>query len=115
MHATYNMGDYKVSGDYKSVAGIGHGNHNNSAQAGGHPSHGINATNNNGSHSMSTSSSSSSALQSAATAAAAAAAAASGKPPDHHGGSTSAGSYASYFGQLAASSAMDNVMCRPVH
>ena len=31
----------------------------------------------------------------------------------HHGG----GGYsaASYFGQLAASGAMDNVMCRPVH
>ncbi len=33
-------------------------------------------------------------------------------PPPINSG---AGSYASYFGQLAANSVMDNVMCRPVH
>jgi hypothetical protein len=29
--------------------------------------------------------------------------------------SAAAAGYASYFGQLAANSVMDNVMCRPVH
>ena len=117
MHAAYNMGDYKGSGDYKTAAGLGHSNHGNSSQSTGnsHHSNGINANNNNGSHSMSTTSSSASSLQSAATAAAAAAAAAAAKPTDHHGTGSSSGSYASYFGQLAATSAMDNVMCRPVH
>jgi hypothetical protein len=34
-------------------------------------------------------------------------------PPPSTG--NSAGGYASYFGQLAANTVMDNVMCRPVH
>jgi len=33
-------------------------------------------------------------------------------PPSSASG---AAGYATYFGQLAANSAMDNVMCRPVH
>ena len=115
MHAAYNMGDYKMAGDYKSAGGIGHSNHTNSTQTASHHPNGINATNNNGNHSMGTTSPSSTSLQSAATAAAAAAAAAASKPTDHHGSGASSGSYASYFGQLAATSAMDNVMCRPVH
>ena len=116
MHAAaYNMGDYKTAGDYKNTGGLGHSNHGNSSQNSTHHSNGINATNNNGGHGMSASSPSSSSLQSAATAAAAAAAAAAAKPTDHHGSGASSGAYASYFGQLAATSAMDNVMCRPVH
>ena len=120
MHPAYNMGEYKAAGDYKgsSAGGLGHGNHNSGNSQGLSSSHGINATNNNENHNMNSNTSSSTSLSAAAAAAAAAAAVSSSSKTaaDHNGtGGGTAGSYASYFGQLAASSAMDNVMCRPVH
>ena len=83
--------------------------YNSMGSSTGQPNHG-----GHGSHSGHDSGSAMSAAA-AAAAAAGANAAATGANGPVKGESADPGQYASYFGQLAASGAMDNVMCRPVH
>jgi len=106
--AAGGMGMASLPPEYNSLFGT-HGNmHYNMGSPAPASSHSLGgSTGSSHSHHNSgheTSSMSSSSSKGVAPSAAAAAAAAGSDP-----------AYASYFGQLAASGAMDNVMCRPVH